>query len=258
MDVAERLLTSGLALWFLSLRERRPILADICLGALTIKPQLGFLFPILLVIERRWTVMLVAGLTTVVMVLALIAAFGYAVWPSYALEVLPFQREVMMKLGGTFLTMMPSAFGMARLSEYESDTALAIHMAVAIPVFAITFYVVSRTRQSRAADYLLPVAIFLITPYALNYDMGLVGVAMALFIRQEEQAGRPFSTVQNVIFALAMTTPATMMIAGRFWIGTAPVVLGCLFFIMVSRTTFGPSYDTRFSFRSFRKRQTAS
>jgi arabinofuranan 3-O-arabinosyltransferase len=122
-------LTSGLALWFLSLRERRPILAGICLGALTIKPQLGFLFPILLVIERRWTVMLVAGLTTVVMVLASIAAFGYAVWPSHALEVLPFQREVMMKLGGTFLTMMPSAFGMARLSGYESDTALAIHMA---------------------------------------------------------------------------------------------------------------------------------
>ena len=47
-------LTAALIGGTLGLLERRPVLAGICLGLLTYKPQFGLLFPIVLIADRRW------------------------------------------------------------------------------------------------------------------------------------------------------------------------------------------------------------
>jgi arabinofuranan 3-O-arabinosyltransferase len=44
----------------LCLLERRPVLAGVCLGLLTYKPQFGLLFPIVLIADRRWLTIFVA------------------------------------------------------------------------------------------------------------------------------------------------------------------------------------------------------
>ena len=47
----------------LALRRTRPVTAGILLGCLTFKPQLGILFPFLLLFERNWTMIASAALT---------------------------------------------------------------------------------------------------------------------------------------------------------------------------------------------------
>src|SRR5579859_6105781 len=52
--LAHGFLTASLIGGTLALLERRPVLAGICLGLLTYKPQFGLLFPLVLIVDRRW------------------------------------------------------------------------------------------------------------------------------------------------------------------------------------------------------------
>ncbi len=54
-------LTAALVGGTLGLLQRRPALAGLCLGLLTYKPQFGLLFPLVLIVDRRWRTIVVAS-----------------------------------------------------------------------------------------------------------------------------------------------------------------------------------------------------
>src|SRR5581483_1454619 len=60
--------------------DRRPVLAGILIGLLTLKPQLGLFFPVLLLASGRWTVFSAAAATAIVVVTITAALFGPQVW----------------------------------------------------------------------------------------------------------------------------------------------------------------------------------
>ena len=94
---------------------QRPVLAGICFGILTIKPQLGLLIPVMLVLTRQWLTIAVAIATAMTLIAASGAAFGMQSWVDYFEKVLPYQRGVMEEGTGLFLQMMPSVYGLGRL-----------------------------------------------------------------------------------------------------------------------------------------------
>ncbi|MDB5702090.1 MAG: hypothetical protein JWL66_2289 [Sphingomonadales bacterium] len=222
-SVQNGFLTSGLILWVLALRDKRPVLAGICLGAMTIKPQLGVLLLLLPIIERRWLVLLTAALTTVALVLASAWAFGTGAWVGFVRDILPDQADVMANYVGAWLTMAPSTFAGARLMGLTSSTALLVHLVVALPTLILTVFCIAQRPGQR--NIILPVAIFLIVPYTMNYDLGIVGAAIALFIRQQENAGRQIPHLQQAILALGMLSPILTMVVGLSGFSIAPVIL---------------------------------
>ncbi|TPG20383.1 DUF2029 domain-containing protein [Sphingomonas koreensis] len=231
-EVQNGFLTGGLALLVLRLRENRPIVAGICLGLLTIKPQLGFLFPILLLVERRWLVLSSAALTTCFLIALSALIFGIEAWKAYLSIVIPFQGLVMTELGGKFLTMLPSTYGAARLYGASADSALLIHSLIAIPVAILTVVAVFATRSARARDYLVLTATFLITPYSLNYDLGMLAAGVASFIAD---GGDNQRKLDRVLLALVMLLPVSMMIVGRLGIAVGPPLLLITFAAMIHR-----------------------
>lgn len=96
------------------LASTRPIVSGICIGLLTIKPQLGLLIPIMLILTRNWTAILSATLTAIILCSVSVLVFGWQSWIDYFELVLPFQRYVMEEWGGLFLKMMPSAYALGR------------------------------------------------------------------------------------------------------------------------------------------------
>ena len=76
-------LTASLIGGTLALLERRPALAGICLGLLTYKPQFGLLFPLVLIVDRRWTTISVAAPVALAMAAASWLAFGSASWQAF-------------------------------------------------------------------------------------------------------------------------------------------------------------------------------
>ena len=76
-------LTAALIGGTLYLIPIRPVLAGICLGLLTYKPQYGLLFPIALIAAGQWRVFVSAGVTAVVMAFASWLAFGTESWLAF-------------------------------------------------------------------------------------------------------------------------------------------------------------------------------
>ncbi|WP_280820812.1 glycosyltransferase family 87 protein [Pseudaminobacter soli (ex Li et al. 2025)] len=227
-------LSAGLALGALALRERRPVLAGVLLGVLTIKPQLGLLFPFLLLAERRWSMIASAGTTAVALVGLSAAIFGIDAWKGYVNEVLPYQAFVMRELEDTFTAMLPSVYGTSRNSGVETDLALLFHLVVAVPVAAVTIWAFFSAKQAQDRANLLLIGLFLITPYALTYDLGLFAAPLALLAVDNRQ-GSATSSRETTLLAVAMLLPTIMMPLGYFNVPIASVVILGVFLLALRR-----------------------
>lgn len=225
-------LYGGFMLLLLHWRERRPVLAGICLGFLTMKPQLALLVPFLLLAERRWRVLVSGTVTTGLLVLVSAAVFGWSAWLGFATNIIPYQTMVMRELVGTFHWMMPSVFGALRLEGWKAADALAVHLVVALPVGVMTLWGFLAVREAWHRACLLTVATFIVTPYALNYDFGFLAAGLAVYAwRTRDQAGPR----EQVLLESAMALPLVMMFLGRFGVPVAPFILLPLFVLIVWR-----------------------
>jgi hypothetical protein len=77
--------------------DRRPILAGVLFGLLSIKPQLGLLLPLMLALTGRWRVIGAAAATIAVLVAVATVAFGPNVWTAYVNDAMPTQGAVVAK-----------------------------------------------------------------------------------------------------------------------------------------------------------------
>lgn len=164
---------TGTLLYFgVILSEKRPKLAGLCLGLLTVKPQLGLLIPIMLLLTRRWQTIAVASATAIIAIAASATLFGTQSWVDYFDEVIPYQRGVMEEGTGLFLQMMPSAFGFGRLADLPPHVCLVLQLPMSLIAVGMTVWLFMKSRGHREASILLfLVCTFMATPYAFNYDM---------------------------------------------------------------------------------------
>ena len=103
-------LTSALMIAGLAQLGRRPILSGVCFGLLTIKPQLGLLLPLMLLLTGQWRAIAAAVVTTAALVVATGLLFGFDIWPQCVRMVLPVQSEILTQGQGIFTMMMPTVF----------------------------------------------------------------------------------------------------------------------------------------------------
>ena len=70
----------------LRLPRQRPLLAGILIGTLTLKPQLGLLFPVMLAASGRWRVFVAAAVTGLLIAAAAAALFGPQAWSDFVAQ----------------------------------------------------------------------------------------------------------------------------------------------------------------------------
>lgn len=232
-------LTAALALGALALRARRPIIAGIMLGLLTVKPQLGILFPFLLLVEKRWLVIFSAVLTAAFLILVSAAVFGIDAWRGYFREIIPYQTLVMRNLDGAFLIMLPSLFGSFRCFGFDADAAVIAHAFLAVPAFAITVAAFFMTPVARWRAVLLLLGTFLVTPYALTYDLGMMSAALGPMTAPND-LGRKENVSTELLFTTAMLLPLWMIPLGMIRLPLAPVVLLSVWVVAIARAGIVP------------------
>ncbi|MEM6495318.1 MAG: glycosyltransferase family 87 protein [Pseudomonadota bacterium] len=71
--------------------DRRPMLAGLLFGLLTVKPQIGLLIPFELIILGAWRAFWTAAVVTIVLFLASILLFGTGPWHGFLTETLRVQ-----------------------------------------------------------------------------------------------------------------------------------------------------------------------
>ncbi len=223
-------LSAALILSALALRRTRPVLAGVLLGCLTFKPQLGILFPFLLLFERNWSMIASAALTAVLLAAASVLAFGSDAWLGYFHEVLPYQSLVMRELTGPFVSMMTSPFGYGRVLGLSADNALLLHAAAALPVLALSLLAFWRLRDDALSNVVLIAATLLVSPYALSYDCG--GAAAAIGVMALRFA--PETSWRAAILLLAAIVPVIMIPAGNVHFPAAQLAMLGLFGLALS------------------------
>ncbi|MCA1407181.1 DUF2029 domain-containing protein [Ensifer sp. IC3342] len=231
-------LTSALLLVGLAGRFDRPVLAGICIGLLTIKPQLGLLLPLLLLYERRWLVITVASVTALGLVAVSMAAFGFSSWQGFMENVVPYQTGVMRRATGIFLHMMPSVFGSLRSLGFSSDIALAAHVPVAVAALILWLYSLPRLQGDWARAASTTFATFVITPYSLSYDLVILAAVAAFW---PLPGGRPTGMPLKALLLATAAIPVYMPVLGLAGLpGTPLLILPTWILLLINEGALAP------------------
>ena len=155
--------------------DEKPVLTGVLLGLLTVKPQLGLLFPLMLLLTRRWTVFLAAAVTTLVLIAATAAIYGSEIWSIYLGPAARMQEYVLQAPSDIIKGLMPTAFMNARIAGLEAHASYYVQAIVALVVTVAATWVFIRPRDPLLSYCALLVGNALLTPYLMSYDLVLMG-----------------------------------------------------------------------------------
>jgi arabinofuranan 3-O-arabinosyltransferase len=185
-------LTASLIGGALYLMPRRPVLAGICLGLLTYKPQYGLLFPLVLVASGQWRVFFSAALTSVSVALAATIAFGVESWTAF-LHWMPMISKAVLSEGAESWLRLQSVFAMVRCLGGAESLAWALQAMVAC-IVAIGLVLMWRSRVPYALKAAaLATGTLLCSPYTYMYDFAVLAIPVAWLVRVGYEDGfRPY------------------------------------------------------------------
>jgi hypothetical protein len=196
-------LTAALVGGTLLFLPTRPVLAGVCLGLLTYKPQYGVLFPLILVATGQWRVIVSAGAVTILLAAASCLAFGTASWLEF-IHGLSLVKQVFLSEGRADWGKMQSLFTTVRYFGGSEHLAWVLQMALNVVVGGTLIALWrSRVRYSLKAAA-LATGTLLTTPYLFFYDVMVLAVAVAFLVRDglHRGFGRHDWPLLALIFAL--------------------------------------------------------
>lgn len=176
------LLSGALIVVALTQLDRRPAMAGIALGLLTMKPQLGLLFPVLLAATGRWRVFVVAAAVGLALSAAATLAFGPESWAGF-MATLSGTKARYLADAASVHPRIQSIYAFALHLTGREGSAIAVHAAVAAGAAAAVLRLWMRRpegpAEARAAA--LIAGMLLMPPYLWIHDTPVVAAA-ALFL----------------------------------------------------------------------------
>jgi hypothetical protein len=219
--------------------DRRPLLAGMCFGFLTVKPQLGLMIPLALIVSGRWRVIASACATTLGLTLASLATFGLATWRGWV-AVSPLARRAMEEewVGSD---KMQSAFAAVRLLHGGLGLAYGVQAAVALAAAAILVQVMRQRRSETdalAQGATLATASLLASPFMLDYDLMLLALPLAWLVREQAKGGAlPWE--KTAMLAAFLSPLISRLVAGRLGLPIGPPIIFALLIVVARRALAG-------------------
>jgi alpha-1,2-mannosyltransferase len=184
--------------------DRRPLLAGALIGLLAYKPQFGLLIPLALIASGRHLAIASASFVTILVAAAATLTFGPGIWPAFV-ESLDLTRRVVLEAGDTGFHKLQTLFAALRLWGASITVSHGAQAALMLVLAAL----IVRLWRSPAPFTLkaagLVTASLLATPYTLDYDLVVSGLAIAFLVRDGFERG--FSPFEASFLALAWAAP---------------------------------------------------
>lgn len=210
MSGQSSLLTTAALFAIFAWIDERPLASGILIGLLTVKPQLGVLFPIALIASGRWRVFGWAALTTLVLLALSVAIGGWESWHAYIVKALPLQREVLGDITGAAMPFHPTIFMNMRglVGNHAGEAIQLVFTAAAVVTVALAF------RLARPGDARLPALLFACTvsasPYMGAYDLLPLTTAAVVLL-----AAGHLDSLGRRLAQLVFWTPALQLLFGN-------------------------------------------
>ena len=175
-------LTAALVGSTLYLLPVRPVLAGICLGLLTYKPQYGFLFPIVLIASGRWTTFVSAGVTAALLAVVSWLAFGIASWQAF-FHWLPHFSQAFLVEGKATWWKLQSLYSLVRYLGGPEQLGWAFQWVLTATVVVVLVLLWRSPVRYSLKAAALAVGTLLTTPYLFMYDIMVLAIAVAFLVR---------------------------------------------------------------------------
>ncbi|MGO9475192.1 MAG: glycosyltransferase family 87 protein [Rhodomicrobium sp.] len=157
----------------------RRSLAGLPLGLMVIKPHLAVAFAVYTAVNRRWGAVFAAAATVAVTSALATVLLGAGVWTAFLGGV--HEARVFLEHGFYPLHRMVSPYAVFRTLGFSALAAISIQIAVAL--FALALVCIASFRFSpRQALGVTAIASLLISPYAYDYDLPIVGIGLAMLL----------------------------------------------------------------------------
>jgi alpha-1,2-mannosyltransferase len=212
--------TAALLIGGLMCLDRRPVLAGVLFGILTVKPQLGLLLPVMLLLERRWVTIASAVVTTAALVAATSMLYGWHIWIEFWQKVVPQQEWLTVHGKGLLFAVVSSVFYGGRLLHLPLALDWILQDIVSVLALAAVVWTYWKRRDPALSLALLITATFVFTPYILNYDMVVFGFVVALLRDRADNTKR-----DHQLLIAVWSLPVSMMLAALVYVPLAPIVL---------------------------------
>jgi arabinofuranan 3-O-arabinosyltransferase len=160
----------------------RPVLAGICLGLLTYKPQYGLLFPIVLIASERWTTFVSAGITAVVLAAVSLLAFGLESWQAF-FHWLPHFSQAFLVEGKATWWKLQSLYSLVRYLGGSEQLGWAFQWVLTAAVAVVLVLLWRSPIRYGVKAAALAVGTLLTTPYLFMYDIMVLAIAVAFLGR---------------------------------------------------------------------------
>jgi len=169
---------------------KRPVLAGICFGLMTVKPHLGILIPFLLIASGNWRAFASASVTAVLMFAATSMFFGFEVWTNFLHTTQPMMQEVMEKpfmhpyqVNSVTPFVEARALGAGLILAYSVQALFSLLAIICgIWLWRLKTGINHHTRVA-----LTLVLVMIATPYGYTYDMVAIGVAIMIFLAKSKR-----------------------------------------------------------------------
>ncbi|TGN94379.1 glycosyltransferase family 87 protein [Burkholderia sp. USMB20] len=175
------LLTATLAGCGLLMLNRRPVIAGICFGLLTMKPQMAILFPLALLCAAQWRA-LAAWAATIAGGCALSTlAFGLGAWFAFAHGI--HDAAQLVGAGHARLARMPTVFALATLAGWPAYVARGLQLLSAATAAIAVVYAWRGACSYALRAATLACACLIVSPYLYDYDLTWYGLVIAWYAR---------------------------------------------------------------------------
>jgi hypothetical protein len=178
----------------------RPVLAGLLLGTAVIKPQLGLMVPLVLVMTGQSRVIVAAVASAVGLSLLATWAFGPSIWHGWLAGMAPAQLSL--ENGQIGYAKLQSVFAAAMLVGASVRTAYALQALLTLCVAAALVWTSWRRRYDPLLGAAMLVGSLLATPFMLDYDLVLLAFPLIVL------AGRGKVPWVKIVAALAFIAPA--------------------------------------------------
>ena len=202
--------TASLVGGSLALLETQPVLAGICLGLLTYKPQFGILFPFVLAAGSYWRAMAAAAVSATALALTTIVVFGTSPWIEF-FHWLPLTSKALLSQDHTAWAdhtdwnKFQSLFALVRLLGGGATLAWLVQSAQAA---VVAIALIAMWRSKRVAFELkaaaLAAGVLLATPYVYLYDLTILAVSGAFLVRLAIKTGFPPGEALGLVLITAL------------------------------------------------------
>lgn len=199
-------LIGGLWLLYFHYLDRFPGRSGAVAGLLTLKPHLGLLIALTMLLRKKIRPILIACAVALSLIGLSILMFGGDLWRTWLVETSALQTRIMTAPGPKFYYfMMPSAY----IALREAPASLAFMAQTGFAIAALALFWKARDARAQDLAFVSASATAVIMPYIFNYDLTVcsLGFAILLFGRWET-----LTTWERAALWFAFAAPLLVMV----------------------------------------------